>query len=351
MIAHPQIIFGALMLAVVALVAWVFWSVPDWSRPGIFFSVTVVPSFRDSPEAARILRSYRTQVLLHTFIAFGLASVGAVLDRGVLLILGVLWLTVGPLVAVSVAHAKAVPHAVAHSTVREASLAPHSSQLPGGWMLQFGPLAILAVVVLYLSMRWAEIPDRFPVHWGANGMPNGYSTRTPMGVYAPLLLAAAIVIMISLLAYAISHLARRGPVEGEPVTVSDFPHRIAVFLLGVEYFIAAMFSLVGLLPLTGGSGVTPIVILTAALLVSAVFLGRWIGHGRAHSTHAAGDGTPDECWKLGLFYFNPDDAALFVEKRIGIGYTINFARPAAWVVMALLLLLPLALAAVAIAHH
>src|ERR1700728_2149597 len=163
MIAHPQIIFGALMLAVVALVAWVFWSVPDWSRPGIFFSVTVVPSFRDSPEAARILRSYRTQVLLHTFIAFGLASVGAVLDRGVLLILGVLWLTVGPLVAVSVAHAKAVPHAVAHSTVREASLAPHSSQLPGGWMLQFGPLAILAVVVLYLSMRWAEIPDRFPV--------------------------------------------------------------------------------------------------------------------------------------------------------------------------------------------
>jgi uncharacterized membrane protein len=351
MIAHPQIIFGALMLAVVALVAWVFWSVPDWSRPGIFFSVTVVPSFRDSPEAARILRSYRTQVLLHTFIAFGLISVGAGLDRGVLLILGVLWLTVGPLVAVSVAHAKAVPHAVAHSTVREASLAPHSSQLPGGWMLQFGPLAILAVVALYLSMRWAEIPDRFPVHWGATGMPNGYSTRTPMGVYVPLLLAAAIVIMTSLLAYAISHLARRVPVEGEPVTVGDFPHRIAVFLLGVEYFIAAMFSLVGLLPLTGGSGVTPIVILTAALLVSAVFLGRWISHGRAHSTLAAGDGTPDDCWKLGLFYFNPDDAALFVEKRIGIGYTINFARPAAWVVMALLLLLPLALAAVAIAHH
>jgi uncharacterized membrane protein len=351
MIAHPQIVFGALMLAVVALVAWVFWSLPDWSRPGIFFSVTVVPSFRDSPEAARVLRGYRMQALLHAIIAFGLISAGALLDRAVLLILGVLWLTVGPLVAVSVAHAKALPHAVAHSTVREASLAPQASQLPGGWMLQLGPLAILAVVALYLSLDWAEIPDRFPVHWGASGMPNRYSARTAMGVYAPLLLAAAIVITISLLAYAISHLARRVPLEGQPAAVSDFPHRTAVCLLGVEYFIAAMFSLVGLLPLTGGSGVMPIVILTAAILVSAVFLGRWMSHGRAHSALVAGDGTPDACWKLGVFYFNPDDAALFVEKRIGIGYTINFARPAAWVVLALTLVLPLAFAALVIRNH
>jgi uncharacterized membrane protein len=351
MIAHPQIIFGALMLAVVAMAAWVFWSLPDWSRPGLFFSVTVVPGFRDSPEAARVLRSYRMQALLHAIVAFGLISVGAMLDRAVLLILGVLWLTVGPLVAVSIAHAKAMPHAVAHSTVREASLAPHSSQLPGGWMLQFGPLAILAVVALYLGVHWAEIPDRFAVHWGANGMPNGYSTRTPTGVYAPLLLAAAIVIMISLLAYAVSHFARRAPVEGEPAAISDFPHRIAVSLLGVEYLIAAMFSLVGLLPLTGGSGIAPIVILTAAILLSAVFLGRWISHGHADPTHSAGDGTPDACWKLGLFYFNPDDAALFVEKRIGIGYTINFARGSAWVVLMLTLLVPFGLAALTIRRH
>jgi uncharacterized membrane protein len=348
MISHPQIVFGSLMLAVAAFVAWMSWSVPDWSRPGIFFSVTVVPSFRESPEAARVRRSYRMQALLHVIIAFGLVAAGGALDRAVPLILGVLWLTVGPLVAVSMAHAKALPHAVAHSTVREASLSPHSSQLPGGWMLQFGPLAILAVVALYLSVHWTEIPDRFAVHWGTNGMPNGYSTRTPMGVYGPLLLAAAIVIMISLLAYAISHLARRVPVEGEHAAAGDFPHRIALFLLGVEYFIAAMFSLVGLLPLTGGAGVAPIVILTAAIGLSGVCLSRWIGRGRLHSTQAPGDGTPDRCWKLGLFYFNPDDAALFVEKRIGIGYTINFARPSAWVVLALTLALPLGLGAMAI---
>ena len=39
-----------------------------------------------------------------------------------------------------------------------------------------------------------------------------------------------------------------------------------------------------------------------------------------------GDRTPDVCWKLGIFYFNPDDPALFVEKRFGIGWTVNFAN-------------------------
>jgi uncharacterized membrane protein len=351
MMPHAQILFGALMFAVATLVATVFWLMPGWSRPGIFFAVTVVPSFRESPEAARMVRSYRAQAMAHVAISFGLMVAGAWLERGVLLILGTLWLAVGPLIAMAQAHKKALPHAVAHSTIREASLTPRSAQLPGGWALQFGPLAILAVVAIYLGVHWPQIPDEFPVHWGTSGQPNGWSVRTPMGVYGPLLFGAAIVIGISLVAYTFSHAARRLPVPANSPAPSDFPHRIAVLLLGVEYFIAAMFSLVGLLPLMGSPGAVSIVILAAAVLLSAVFLGRWISHGRDHWPHAAGDGTPDACWKLGLLYFNPDDPALFVEKRIGIGYTINFARGTAWAILVLTLILPLGLAALAIRNH
>ena len=32
-------------------------------------------------------------------------------------------------------------------------------------------------------------------------------------------------------------------------------------------------------------------------------------------------------WKLGLFYFNPKDKRIFPPKRLGIGWTINFANP------------------------
>jgi len=40
--------------------------------------------------------------------------------------------------------------------------------------------------------------------------------------------------------------------------------------------------------------------------------------------------TPNECWKAGMIYYNPNDTALFVEKRTGLGYTFNFANRWSW---------------------
>lgn len=34
-------------------------------------------------------------------------------------------------------------------------------------------------------------------------------------------------------------------------------------------------------------------------------------------------------WKLGLFYFNPQDPSIWLEKRMGIGWTINMGNPIA----------------------
>jgi uncharacterized membrane protein len=48
--------------------------------------------------------------------------------------------------------------------------------------------------------------------------------------------------------------------------------------------------------------------------------------------------TPDSAWR-GILYYNPDDRALFVPKRYGIGYTLNFANPWCWPVLAMILAL------------
>ena len=48
-------------------------------------------------------------------------------------------------------------------------------------------------------------------------------------------------------------------------------------------------------------------------------------------------------WKWGMFYHNPEDSKLWVEKLHGWGWTLNMARPTAWVILAALLLAPLAL--------
>jgi len=42
----------------------------------------------------------------------------------------------------------------------------------------------------------------------------------------------------------------------------------------------------------------------------------------------------DEHWKLGIFYWNKDDASVFLPKRFGFGWTVNLARPATWAIIA-----------------
>jgi uncharacterized membrane protein len=53
------------------------------------------------------------------------------------------------------------------------------------------------------------------------------------------------------------------------------------------------------------------------------------------------DWRPDGRWILGIFYFDRNDPAMFIEKRFGIGYTMNMGRPASWIILiAALLVVP-----------
>ncbi len=45
----------------------------------------------------------------------------------------------------------------------------------------------------------------------------------------------------------------------------------------------------------------------------------------------------DEHWKLGVFYFNPDDPSIWVEKRFGVGWTVNIAHPLGWASLLIIL--------------
>lgn len=46
----------------------------------------------------------------------------------------------------------------------------------------------------------------------------------------------------------------------------------------------------------------------------------------------------DDHWLFGVFYYNPEDRKLLVEKRVGMGSTLNIARPAGKVIMIITLL-------------
>ena len=43
-------------------------------------------------------------------------------------------------------------------------------------------------------------------------------------------------------------------------------------------------------------------------------------------------------WKLGIFYYNPTDSRIFLPKRTGLGYTLNFAKPVSIVIISAIII-------------
>jgi uncharacterized membrane protein len=89
---------------------------------------------------------------------------------------------------------------------------------------------------------------------------------------------------------------------------------------------------------------TALVLLWIGLRLVPVYRRTADGGASASGGAPVGDRTPDSRWKGGLFYYAPDDPAIFIEKRFGIGYTVNLARPAVWLVLLLLTAAPFLLA-------
>jgi len=52
---------------------------------------------------------------------------------------------------------------------------------------------------------------------------------------------------------------------------------------------------------------------------------------RRNVSRQSSDPMPDDCWKWGLFYTNPDDPAFVVPSRSGTGYSFNYGQRAVWI--------------------
>ena len=354
---NPPLIVRIIPFALGILAAIAHWFMPRLTRPDLYFAVTVAPGLRDSTEGKSILRRYRQAIIgvsaltLPLLAACFLTRVLALAPLFILLQLG------GCFGAFYRARRLVLPHAVSPTTVREAQVTRGTRRIPGGWMIASGPFVLLAACAGYLWTHWPQIPARLVLHWGAAGQPDRWAARSAGVVFLPLLIAAAVLLAMALILYGIAHWLRpicAGGLQGE--RESRFRRTISTLLLAMEYAIAVLFSWIAVRPLLPAFYQHPpaaVAILPGLIAIVMVAILMWFGQGgsrmpsaqrlESESTQPVGDRTEDRFWKLGVFYFNRDDPSMMVEKRFGIGYTMNFAHPVAWAILLLLLLVPVAI--------
>lgn len=190
-------------------------------------------------------------------------------------------------------------------------------------------------------LLYENIPEKVPMQTDINGNITRYAQKSERIVlFAPLLQA----VMSLVFGFIYWTMQKTPPVidpEAPEITSKQntrFRYRWSAFVvfggiilllvfMSLQLSITNVISLetAGIIPLVGAGG----------LVVGAIILS--VISGQSGSRIRVGkqaDGKvihrdDDKYWKWGSFYVNKDDPALFVEKRFGVGFTVNFGRPAA----------------------
>lgn len=208
----------------------------------------------------------------------------------------------------------------------------------GLWILA---VVLLAGTGLLLVSRWDEIPERFPVHWNAQGEPDAWADRSPGSVASPLLLGAGACAFLAVLAWRVGGFTRSADQNDERDVLES---RLLRDIFGaVAFGLALLPAILAVQPLRSQPGELPRgfgwwIAAGIAVLLAFVF---WRSSLAARRLEAIAPQAAEEreFWRWGgILYVNPEDSRLFVPKRVGLGWTLNFGRPVSWLVLAVLLL-------------
>lgn len=323
----PMLLVSTTALALVSLTAILSWFLPRLTRPELYFAVTVPAAFRDGAEGREILRRYRLELTLGSAVtlvaAFVLPRLNALLAP---LAVYAEWIAL--FVVFLRARRHVLPYGVAPTSVREAPLWNHEWIVPGGRLAATGPFLILAAAAAFVGLHRGDFPARV--------------LASLAGAFVPL-------VVLTVVLYGLAHWVRAVYVTGtQGARELRFRRTVAAVLLGLQYVVAIEWTWAAIRRLfpelkVGAAGdlaigFLPLVVVALGIVTLAQL--RQGGGGLPESRMGVpiGDRTLDRYWRLGVFYFNRSDPAIFVEQRFGLGYTVNFAHVLSWIIVVVPLL-------------
>jgi uncharacterized membrane protein len=200
---------------------------------------------------------------------------------------------------------------------------------------------VLISSALFLYLSWEKIPDSWVIHWGINGEPDGWATKSVFWVFAPIGLGLLMCLMMEAIASSRLTGASKENVQISPQAAARLTALTRDFVRVVELTTATALSAMAIiLPLAAPARPFPIVVLMAGLVFLGVIIGMYRMFRGARELRRSGLLEGLEGWN-GIYYSNPNDSRIWVEKFTGYGYTLNFAHWQSWLVLALILSLPL----------
>ena len=343
-------------LVVCILLPGLLTALMPWLTPaGEVFAVTVPTGAARDPRLVALRRRYTAGMLALAFVvsAVALANPGNVaLFVALSLLLPVLGFF-GMLACRSrvIALKRSEGWRVKGSRAVSVALpAEAPAAIPLRWNLLYVPVILVTVAITW--MLYPSMPDRIVMQVGFDGQVTSWADKSLRSVAFPVFTQVFMAVVLTACHVAVVKSKRPGSADAPVASAlryGGFAQAQTIVLLGTGLVFCADMALIpfadaGLVDL-GGVALFTMATTLLVLVVSAVIAVCYGQTGSRLLADAAGTsaqdvpGSDDDArWKAGVFYVDADDPSVFVPKRFGIGWTVNYGNWRSWLVLAALVL-------------
>ncbi len=217
------------------------------------------------------------------------------------------------------------------------------------WSWFLIPLAIIFFNIIMGYYAFDNLPLFIPSHWNAQGVIDGRIFKSSGIIFALPTVQFFITIFMYMLYKAIGWSKQQLNVT-KPIDSKErnrlFRYRWGANIIFLNVFILFVITILNLFVLQIIQINMSLLLLMQPLLIMFIFLdvlimAIWIGQSGSRinlSSTSLPNGNlssldDDKYWIGGLVYFNPQDPVLFVEKRFGIGWGLNYGTIKSYVLM------------------
>lgn len=213
------------------------------------------------------------------------------------------------------------------------------------------PFVLIVLTIIFTYLNYSLFPNQIPTNFNLSGKATSWMDKSQATVlFIPLMQLYLLVIFMF-----VNIVIRTAKQQTNPNTPKEslqknviFRRRWSGFLMIFATLLIAMFSFLQYTlvhPVSMSIQSSIYIGVTVFILVGCIYLSYTMGQGgsRIHiDTESENDqtdsyGDDDKYWKLGMFYVNKNDPSLFIEKRFGVGWSVNLARPLIWILLGLIL--------------
>lgn len=218
------------------------------------------------------------------------------------------------------------------------------------------PILIILITIFMNIKAYPNLPNKVATHWDFNGNVNGYQNKSTFLIYQmplmELFITSIFFLCYKIIGWSKKQISAVNPEESKTRN-KLFRRILSIYMtfsaIAMTIFLSIINSqIMKIIDINDKYIMYFSLIFTLSIIIATILLEVKVGQGGSNlKLNYKNDNKnnfinkdDDDHWILGnTIYYNKEDPSLFIEKRFGIGWTINAGRPLGLIIYISLILI------------